>query len=129
MISAAGKGERLKPVSGEYSADGIYFAVDDAQHPSYRELGHEIARSLDRKVFVLPMTQRFGGWMGHTLHAVSQLSGKPSILDADKVREAIAPSWASSGSKAKAQLGFKTEKPLADRLHETGQWFIANNWI
>ena len=129
MIRAADKGERLKPVNGEYCSQGIYFAVDDSQHPSYKELGRAIAKSLDRCVFVLPMTQQFGGWMGHTLHAISRLAGTRSILDADKVKEAIAPSWASSGGKAREQLGFQIEKPLADRLRETGQWFIENNWI
>ena len=129
LIATAKLGETLEPTHGDYSAKGIYFAVDDARHPSYKELGHEIAKSLDRGVFVLPMTQQFGGWMGHTLHAVSRLSGKPCILDADKVREAIAPSWASSGLKAREQLGFQVAKPLNDRLRETGQWFIENNWI
>ena len=129
ILQAAEKGERLEDSNGRYIPNGFYFAVDDAQHPSYRELGHVIARSLNRSVFVLPMTQQFGGWMGHTLHAISRFSGKPSILDADKVREAIAPSWASSGTKAREQLGFQVAKPLADRLRETGKWFIDNNWI
>jgi hypothetical protein len=57
------------------------------------------------------------------------LTGRPTLINRDKIREATVDSWACSGEKARAQLGFEVRKPLFERLQETGQWFIENGWI
>ncbi len=129
-LRATESGEVLNGLrSSDHDSSGYYFAVDDAAHPDYRQLGHWIAQGLDRQIFVLPMAKRLGGWFGHAGGLISRLTGRPSLINRDKIREATVDSWACSGEKARRQLGFQVEKTLFDRLQETGKWYLRHGWI
>ena len=75
------------------------------------------------------MTKWFGGWFGNAGDLLSRLTGRPSLINRDKIREATVDSWACSGEKARRQLGFQVQKALFDRLQETGQWYVQHGWI
>ena len=54
------------------------------------------------------------------------LRGQPSIVSPDKIREAVAPSWAASAARARHDLGFAPAATLDDRLAETARWLREN---
>jgi nucleoside-diphosphate-sugar epimerase len=131
LIRAADHGERLP--AGKDGADspgrGCYFAAS-SEHPTYAELGRLLGRALGYgHIFCLrcgPMTVR-------TVAAVSEwlgrLRGRAVYLSTDKIREALAGSWACSAAKAASQLGFAPAQPLADRLRQTADWYRAQGWL
>ncbi len=126
-IDAAERGERMQPANGDgHVATGIYHACDDREHPSYGEFGRRIGRAIGRWVVVLPIATPVA-WPVVTVASVcTTLTGTPSMVSPDKLREATARTWAASAEKARRQLGFEPAATIDDRLRETGEWFRAN---
>jgi dihydroflavonol-4-reductase len=122
-LAAADRGERL---AADAAADpcgrGFYHACDDSEHPTYSELGRRIAAGLGRSVIVLPLPLLLALPTSCAVEAFWNLLGQASIVSPDKLREAIAPSWAASGRKAREQLGFTPAAKLDERLRETADW-------
>jgi hypothetical protein len=59
----------------------------------------------------------------------SHCRGRAEDLNFDKLRDALASSWACSGEKCRQQLGFVPPKPLAQRFQETIDWYAAAGWL
>ena len=130
ILDASTQGETLQPLPyGEHSPQGYYFACDDSEYPNYWEFGQRVAKALDRRVFVWPLWRWVGLTLGFIIQTGFRLRGRSSVVNVDKVREAIVRSWACSGEKARRQLGFAPSQPLDVRLKETAQWFVENAWI
>lgn len=130
ILRAAEQGETLDGhADGEYSPRGYYFACDDRTHPTYAELGRRVAGALDRRVFVWPVWRWVGRCVAGVTQTANSLRGKSSIVNLDKVREGIAPSWACSSSKAREQLGFVPALDLDGWLRKTADWYRANDWL
>lgn len=146
LLSAGEKGERLKSCANGHSTgsdhgtnganhacaelgQGIYNACCP-EYPDYRELGHMLARALDRRFIVcLPLPRPFHLVVGGISQFGGQIVGRPVILSIDKMREAAVSSWAVSCEKARAQLGFAPARPLADRLQQTAAWYREQRWL
>jgi nucleoside-diphosphate-sugar epimerase len=127
IIDAVERGETLTgDREGKYSPSGYYSACDDSEHPDYGDLGRRIAKALDRKVIVWPLSKWVGRTVGFSAETVSRMAGRSSVLTLDKIREATVRSWACSSEKARQQLGFAPAKPLDARLKETVQWYLDN---
>ena len=132
LILAAERGSRLAPAvpsDDASSTEGYYFA-DSGEHPTYHELGHMIGEALGyRRTFSVSCGLRMV-WL---IAAVSELAGRirgtPACLCIDKAREATAGSWACSGQKAADELGFSVATPLAERFHQTAQWYRNEKWL
>jgi len=125
IVLAAESGERLVP---DGSGRGIYFA--SAEDLSYRELGSALGHALGReRVRII----RLPGWLLRMIGAcgdiVSRIRRRPVWVGSDKVSELLAGSWTCSSEKARRQLGWSPNAPLAARLRETAQWYRDTRWL
>lgn len=127
ILLAVERGETLRP--NPACSEGYYIACDDSEFPNYWEFGQRIARSVDQKVFVWPLWRWVAKCVGLAAQTAAKMSGRPSLLTLDKVREGTVRSWASSSQKARHQLGFAPTKSLDDYLRETSRWYIDNRRI
>ena len=110
-------------------AQGCYFACAD-EYPDYAELGRMIARSLGRRhVLVFPVTAPLPWLVAGAAELISRLRGVPQPLNVDKMREALAPSWACSAESARHDLDFTPPQPLAVRLDQTAAWYREHGWL
>lgn len=127
ILAAADRGESLaaEAASAPQRAQGIYFACDDSEFVTYAEFGRRIARAAQRRVLVWPIWRWVGLCVGWSAQSFQRLRGQPSFLNVDKVREATAWSWASSGQKAREQLGFSPKHALDDHLPAVTQAYAA----
>jgi nucleoside-diphosphate-sugar epimerase len=127
LLLAAAKGERL----GAHGTpgQGIYF-MGGEEHPTYAQLGQAIAAAWGRKppaVVCLPgPLLRLVGITGDVMAWVRR---RPGWISSDKVSEALAGSWTCSSAKARTHLGWAPAAPLAERLHETAQWYRQAGWL
>ena len=127
LMAVAAKGERLQPnACGE--GQGVYYCEAEVR-PTYGEIGDLIAASLGRRCVKLPVLAPFLWLAGGVTDVASQVTRTSNYLSIDKVREATAGSWTCSSEKAKQQLGFRVSQPLADRIRQTGQWYLDNGWL
>jgi nucleoside-diphosphate-sugar epimerase len=130
LVSAAYKGERLdhdKPI--DPSGKGLYYIADDV-HLNWGELGKLISEALGRKSVRLIRVPKALTWSIASIYELgARIRGRPGIASFDKVRDAFAGSMVCSANKAEKQLGFKPEKNLRDRMHQTAQWYLDNGWL
>jgi dihydroflavonol-4-reductase len=127
LLLAAEKGERLHPNGSP--GQGIYFmAADD--YPTYAELGQAMAIALGKKrATVIHMPGPLVKLVGLCGDAMTWIRQRPAWVNSDKMTEALAGSWMCSSAKARTQLGWSPAATLAERLHETVQWYRQAKWL
>jgi nucleoside-diphosphate-sugar epimerase len=126
LLRAADRGRTLPTDRDDDYATGRYFA-SAPEYPTFADLGRMMRPMLAQPtapIITVP---------GALIYLVAgfnelcgRLRGKPEAFCIDKIREALASSWACSGEAARRELGFVPAKSLAGRMQETIDWFLAN---
>jgi len=122
LLLVADRGRRMAPPSSEGATQGIYFAAGpDAV--TYADLGRRLAELLERKAIVW----RFRGPVVQTIATVAEsvawVRGRPSVLNRDKIREALAGSWLCDTSRIREELLFQPQFTLDAGLRESVRHF------
>ena len=125
-LEAAARGTRLVAGAEAAAGAGIYHACDDREFPTHAELGRKMARALGTFAIVLPLPLTVAVPTAFAIETYWNLRGQPSIVSPDKIREAIAPSWAASAARARRDLDFAPAASLDERLAETARWLREN---
>ncbi len=58
-----------------------------------------------------------------------RLTGRPPLLNDQRVRDLRAPYWLCSGEKAARELGFSPQWDLATAMQETADWYREQGWL
>jgi nucleoside-diphosphate-sugar epimerase len=61
--------------------------------------------------------------------AIARVTGKPSIVSREKIREARYPFWTCDTSRATLELGFTAATPIETGLAETLAWYKEAGWL
>ncbi len=108
---------------------GDVFFISRPEIHTWEEVGIEIARALGKKY----RRFSFPKWLALTAGAAgdfySLLSGKTAVLNKQKVRELLQPSWTCNSFKAKTALGFNPAIELRVGIRETVQWYRRQGWL
>lgn len=129
LIRAADQGSRLPAKEHELPGQGCYFAVAP-EYPTYADLGRIVRPQLKRPFApVIPVVGPVAWCVAGASELIGHCRGKPQELSFDKLREALAGSWACSPAAAERDLGFSPLKPLAQRLQETIDWYASEGWL
>ncbi len=129
LCKAADAGRRLPTKATRSNGEGYYFACA-AEHPDYSQFGRMLRQAVGRRraaivSFPVPMPWIIAG----AQEIASRVTGKPQPLNFDKIREALAESWACSGAAAVRDLGFQPTQPLSEQLQTTAQWYRDHGWL
>jgi nucleoside-diphosphate-sugar epimerase len=126
---AADRGSRVPAADAGPAGAGRYFGVAP-EYPTYAELGQMLRSMLGRPRARLVRFPDPAAWCVAGLNECwGRLRGRAEDLSRDKLRDALAQSWACSGAAAERELGFRPARPLAERLQETVDWYAANGWL
>jgi nucleoside-diphosphate-sugar epimerase len=129
LLRAQHSGSRVPADPQGKPGQGRYFAVT-SEYPTYAQLGRIVRPMLARPLApVLPLAGPVAWCVAAASECISRLSGQPEELSFDKIREALATSWACSGAAARRDLGFEPARPLAERLKETIDWYLKAGWL
>lgn len=130
LVRAAERGTRLaKNGNGPSGVAGYYFACS-GQHVTYAELGRMIASALGRRhVFLFHLVEPLPWLVAGLTEMFARLSRQPVIVNVDKMRESIQPSWAASPQAIREQLGFSEACSLDQRLRQTVDWYREHRWV
>lgn len=121
--------ERGKRMDGSDGTAGIYFAADSPTF-TYAQFGRLIGRCLGRPNAWVMRAPGVLVWMVSAFNElVSQVRRRPHILNLDKAREATAGSWACSSELLSRDTGFRCNKSLEDRLHQTIDWYVEQGLL
>ena len=110
------------------ASGGIYFVADSTpwSWSGFREVllatGGVRARNL-----VIPTSAAY--LIGLVSELGSLITGRPALMNRQKVREAVQPSWLCDTTRTEKELGFTPAYTLQQGLQITWQWYRDNNWI
>jgi nucleoside-diphosphate-sugar epimerase len=130
LIAAAERGARV-PGSGVKPdmATGRYFACCP-EYPDYFQFGRLVQQALaQRYVAFLHIPVPIPWLVGCLAPWLTSLFGASSALSIDKIREALADSWACSCAAAERELGFRPTQTLAEQLRGTARWYREHGWL
>jgi nucleoside-diphosphate-sugar epimerase len=129
VVRVAERGSRLPAKENGSPGLGRYFAVT-GEYPSYAELGRLVRRMLGRPFApVIPLASPVAWCVAGASELIGHFRGRPEDLSFDKLREALAGSWACSTAAVERDLGFTPPQLLAERLQETIDWYAKEGWL
>jgi nucleoside-diphosphate-sugar epimerase len=133
LILALEKGERVPATAAAnpqaHTDQGIYFGVVE-EHPTYADFGALTRKMLSRPFMpVIACPGSFIWFIASVSETIARFRGRANVFNRDKIREALADSWACSHEKAAAQLGFHPAGSLVERLRETIDWYRKERWL
>jgi nucleoside-diphosphate-sugar epimerase len=115
-------GERTLP------SGAVYFVAEDRRYSTT-----EFHDALQRTGGVTARVIRIPVWMGYAIGAASEtagfLVGKATIMNRQKVREAVEHYWTCDLEKTHRDLGTRARTTLEDGLTRTWKWYRENGWI
>jgi len=129
LLRVMDQGSCIPPAQNGKPGQGCYFAVAP-EYPTYAQLGRIVRPMLARPIApVLPVAAPIAWCIAAASECISRLRGQPEELGFDKIREALATSWACSGAAARRDLSFEPARPLRERLKETIDWYLKAGWL
>lgn len=130
LLFVAAKGERL--CESGAPGQGIYF-LSAAEQLTHAQFGRAIAIALGQKPpAVIPVPGpllRIAGLIADARARVVRGRRHAGWINRDKIAEALAGSWTCSSAKIQSQSSWAPARPLAERLHETAQWYREARWL
>jgi nucleoside-diphosphate-sugar epimerase len=88
-----------------------------------------LQKLMNKKVLNIPVPYPLAYSFGAVLEAVAHLSGKPTILNRQKIREVNAKYWVASPRKIREQLGYTSLLSLEEGLKNTLEWYREHKWL
>ena len=58
-----------------------------------------------------------------------RLTGRPALLNGQRIKDMRQPYWLCSGEKARRELGFEALTDLDTAVRETADWYRENGWL
>jgi dihydroflavonol-4-reductase len=101
-------------------------------HPktlSWGDLSNVAARIMRRTPRVLTIPLPVALAIGACAEAMARLTGKPSIVSREKIREARYPFWTCDTSRASRELNFTAATSIDAGLGETLAWYKEAGWL
>jgi len=115
-------GERTVPSGSVYciAEDRVYATAEF--HQALQRSG-----SVKARVIKVPV------WAGYTIGALAEIAGAirgtATIMNRQKVREAVQKYWTCDLAPAQKDLGFSAQVPLEQGLERTWKWYREQKWI
>lgn len=107
---------------------GIYFLADEVVY-SWDEIDGMVATILEKNFIRLKIPQFLISLLGLACETWGRMTGKPPVLNSEKLKEIRQPAWVCDVSRAKEELGFSAEYSLAQGIRETITWYENENWL
>lgn len=117
----------LRSLENEAAGGQTYFCCGGGH--SYRELGDAIARSLGKRARRVRVPEAVLTPIELWSRAQARVTGRPALLNPQRVLDLRHPSWLCSAKKAEQELGFLPQYSLQAGVHETAAWYRENRWL
>lgn len=121
--------EKGRRVTGPKGGEGVYHVSDGGVY-TWEEMIRRAGEALGRKnTVVLPVPESLQWPAGLLGSITARLTGRPQIVNLDKVREGYGPGWACTIDRARNELAWEPAWPIDKGLAHTAAWYRENRWI
>ena len=121
--------EALLAAAQSDGAGGRTYFVAHAEPVSWTVFAATAGGILKRRARRITISARTASAAGTVAGWWAGLRGRPSILSADKLCEALYPRWTCSAELARRELGFVAATGLEDGLARTIGWYKEQGWL
>lgn len=141
LLPLVGRGDQKVPMvhvddlamatvlAGESSVSGRVYYVTDGDLRSFREVLEAMAKALGVRPLRLSVPPAIVSVVGSLGQMFSDLTGRPVIVNRDKVAEMRAPHWCCDNEPIVRELGFVPRFSLDAGLADAVAWYRANKWL
>ena len=105
-----------------------YLLEDGARH-TWDEVAATMSRVMDRNPLTIRLpvglawaVAQLGGWWG-------AVSGRPPVLNPDRMQEFLCPYWVCQGRRIRDELGFVPQFDLTAGFRQTRDWYVNRGWL
>lgn len=110
-------------------SSGETFFITNEEPCAWSEVIDILQKLMHKKVLTIPIPYPLAYSAGAAMELAARLSGKPTILNRQKIREVRAGYWVASSRKIKEYLGFTPRLSLQQGLKETLEWYQEHKWL
>jgi nucleoside-diphosphate-sugar epimerase len=110
-------------------AVGETYFITNPRSYDWHELGQAVAAAMHRKTLSITIPEIAAPALAAVSELGAKITGKPALLNFDKVNEMRQYYWVCSGEKARQQLGFEPALSIQAGLQNTWQWYRENGWL
>lgn len=115
--------------SAHPAAAGETYFMTNPQPYDWHELGAALATAMQKKTISLTVPEFIAPVLAAFSELGARISGKPALLNFDKINELRQYYWVCSGEKARQQLDFTPALSIQQGLLQTYQWYKENGWL
>jgi nucleoside-diphosphate-sugar epimerase len=117
----------LLALEKEEAVGQTYFGCDQAH--TYTDLSEVIARALNKRTLHVALPEAVLVPIGIWARVRARLTGKPALLNEQRIVDMREHYWLCSGDKARRELGFAARTDLETAVEETANWYLENGWL
>jgi nucleoside-diphosphate-sugar epimerase len=117
----------LLALESEAAQGQTYFACSYAY--SYTELSEVIVRAMGKRTLRITLPEAVLTPISLWSRVQGWLTGKPALLNEQRVLDMREHYWLCSGDKARQELGFVPQYDLETAVRETADWYRKNGWL
>ena len=109
-------------------SDGEVFYISDGKVHTIEELIGILARVVGgaRVIHLPPIIGKIAGFWGD---CVTRVSGKPQVINSEKMKEASQDGWVCNIDKIRERLGFTPNIELESGIESTYRWYRDAGWL
>lgn len=105
-----------------------YFAAEGRDY-DWQELGDFIAAALGKRAVRIVVPEKLLPFIASVASLQARITGRPALLNDQKLIELRQRYWVCSTEKARHELGFQARYDLATGVRLTAQWYQQNGWL
>lgn len=110
-------------------ANGQLYYISGDENYEWKKIGQIMAQALDKHPLILGIPRWLVDIVSYFSISLSKLTGKPALLNRDKVAEMKQLSWLCSNARAKKELGFQPKFSLLEGFSMTAEWYKKMGWL
>jgi nucleoside-diphosphate-sugar epimerase len=114
-------------IDNRSKSNGLYY-LSDGNYYSYRILAENIEQLFPGLHFRIRIPQKMFHYFGNVVDEVCRISGRPSVLNAERVRILTMP-FICSAKKFFSQYNIGKPVRLFDGLAESVRWYRRMGWL
>ena len=118
----------IQAAENKNAAGQKYFLCDRYPY-SWGEMGRITLDILGKRAIRVPIPLSIMKMIAVSAEQVDKFRKKPGIISRQKVIEMRQDFWVCSSKKARTELAFSPQHPLAENIRETLSWYIAHGWL
>lgn len=120
--------EAVLLAAGSAEAGGKVYYVSDGRTYS-RDGIHAAFREVTGRGTVVALPRAIMKGMGFLNDQAARISGKPALLNSDRVKESIQPGWVCRSDRIREDLGYTPGIFMEEGFRTTYDWYRDQGWI